>query len=942
MILSEPIQANSLWRCGTRWARFAGLGLVLAAMVGTRARAQEPGSKRWEFAAGSLVQSSPAIGLDGTIYVGSDGGKLYALTPTGVKEWEFTAGGNIISSPAIGRDGAIYFGSVDRQLYAVNPDGTERWRVSPGSGIVSSPVIAPDGTIYVGSAFNKFHAVNPDGSKKWDFETGGNLISSPALGADGTVYFGSWDNHFYALAPDGSKKWSFATAERISSSPAIGADHTLYFGSLDGSVYALSPGGTKKWSFATGAAVRSSPVIGAEGTIYIGSDDRKLYALNPDGTKKWEFTTGHWVRSSAAVSADGTIYIGSYDQKLYALDALGAKKWEFATGAFISSCPAIGPDGAIYFGSWDRMVYAVKGHGGLAASPWPMFRRNALHAAAAGGSAGEFAPPVQPLASPPIKSSPVKMTERPPGSKPDAAPGSSSADRTKPTVTIISPYELARFTEPEITLRGTASDDVGLARVEYQLGASAAQTASGTTNWSAQLVLKPGNNKVWVMSVDVAGNTSYVVNRNFNYYPGALVVRTAGNGRVTPNLAGKKPELGKTYTLTATPDEHSIFTGWTGSTNSNVAKLAVRLVTNMVLQANFSPKPPPTAQGNYHGLVFQTNSLDRSGSGFFTFALGGDSLFKGRLLWGGVSHPLAGQFDAEGRASQLITRSGRAPLRLEFNLDLMSGADQVSGTLTDDSQRAELLGDRLARPDEAKQSRCAGKYTLILSERNESLTGVSGDGYGAVAVDGTGMLRLSGALPDGTPINQELQLSPGGMWAVYVPLYGGKGSLSGWVAFHPQEASDLAGQLQWSKPGATRAGLSSGGFNRTMSLLGVRYVPAPADAGTVTASRAAVAFSGGTLPELVANVVTFDAHRKITVVFDGGNKLKINLVLATGLFSGSFVHPVTHATTAFEGAWLQRLNLGSGFFTEAGRSGHVFFGGETNGASPPIPRSQKR
>lgn len=910
------------------------MGVVLAAMilsVGLEVLAQEPGAKLWEFPAGSLVQSSPALGADGTVYIGSDGGKLYALTPAGVKKWEFTAGGNIISSPSLGVDGVIYFGSVDRNLYAVNPDGTERWRVSPGSGIVSSPVIAPNGTIYIGSAFNKFHAINPDGLKLWDFETGGNLISSPALGADGTIYFGSWDNHLYALAPDGTKKWDFAAADRISSSPAIGADHTIYFGSLDSNVYAVNAGGTKKWSFATGGAVRSSPAIGVDGTIYIGSDDRRLYALNPDGSKKWEFTTGHWVRSSPAVTADGTIYIGSYDNKLYALDATGAKKWEFTTGAYISSCPVIGLDGAIYFGSWDRAIYALKGTGALAASPWPMFRRDARHAAVAGGLPSQ----AKIIIPPGTKPGPVKMSDRPPGTIPERPLTAPQNDKSKPTVTILSPYELARFSEPEITLRGTAADDVELARVEYQLGANPAQIATGTTNWSARLVLKPGNNKVWVMSVDTTGNTSYVVSRNFNYHPGPLILRRVGNGKVAPDLAGKKLEIGKSYTLTAEPDKDSIFTGWTGSTNSSTPKLAFRLLTNMVLQANFSPKPPPSAQGSYIGLVFQTNAVSQAGSGFFTFTLAGDGVFKGRLQIAGASHPLNGQFDAQGRASLAVARSSRTPLALDLNLDLMSGAEQVTGTLTDGPLRAEMLGDRFAVPGETRKSAFAGKYTLIISESDEEPAGATGDGFGAVTVDAAGMLRLSGALADGTAINQEVALSPGGVWAIYVPLYGGKGSLSGWVAFHRQASSDFAGSLHWIKPPSAQDKLFPDGFTRKMSVLGSTYVPPTAGAGIVNHPRAAVAFSGGTLPELIANVVTVGDNQKITVVFDGGNKLKINLASATGLFSGSFVHSVTHATTSFEGAWLQRLNLGSGYFLDAGRSGLVFFGAETNKAGQP-------
>ena len=40
---------------------------------------QKPGTVLWEFVTGDGVESSPAIGSDGTVYVGSDDKKLYAL-----------------------------------------------------------------------------------------------------------------------------------------------------------------------------------------------------------------------------------------------------------------------------------------------------------------------------------------------------------------------------------------------------------------------------------------------------------------------------------------------------------------------------------------------------------------------------------------------------------------------------------------------------------------------------------------------------------------------------------------------------------------------------------------------------------------------------------------------------------------------------------------------
>ena len=83
----------------------------------------------WEFVTGGGVRSSPAIGSDGTVYVGSNDKKLYAINgKSGVKLWEFETGGFVYSSPAIGSDGTVYVGSRDKKLYAINgKSGVKLW-----------------------------------------------------------------------------------------------------------------------------------------------------------------------------------------------------------------------------------------------------------------------------------------------------------------------------------------------------------------------------------------------------------------------------------------------------------------------------------------------------------------------------------------------------------------------------------------------------------------------------------------------------------------------------------------------------------------------------------------------------------------------------------------------------------------------------------------------
>ena len=371
----------------------------------------EPGSEKWRFHTGDYgISSSPAVDVDGTIYFGVSSPDfadqyLFALNPDGTEKWRFPTGpgrtGAVYSSPAIGPQGTIYVGigdDTDGYVYAISPDGNERWRLGSIGAVRSSPAIGRDGTIYAASWDGHLYAVDPSGAERWKFQGAGALVSSPAIGASGTIYVGGGDaaeGRVYALGPDGTEKWTFpipnpdGIAESyVYSSPAIGPDGTVYLGSFDNHVYALHSDGSEKWRFKTGAYVYSSPSVGSDGTIYVGSHDGNLYALDPDGSEEWHFATGDDVYPSPAVSSDGTVFVGSQDGNLYALDPDGGEKWRHPCGNTVVSSAAIAPDGTVYVGTGG--VGAGRGDllainassGGLADSAWPMFHRNLKHTGA--------------------------------------------------------------------------------------------------------------------------------------------------------------------------------------------------------------------------------------------------------------------------------------------------------------------------------------------------------------------------------------------------------------------------------------------------------------------------------------------------------------------------------------------------------------------------------
>ncbi|MCZ7572237.1 MAG: PQQ-binding-like beta-propeller repeat protein [Ardenticatenaceae bacterium] len=395
----------------------------------------------WTYPAvkGRVINNQPTVDSNGTVYFGTWGsyvegtgnrarGMLYAINPDGSEKWVYDPGpqegyylGTIETSPAIGPDGTIYIGRGDGILRAVNSDGSEKWAFETYADtygraqIFTSPAIAEDGTIYFGTGVykvlgvtlgtNVFYALNPDGTLKWaypaDAATGGTLsqqiFMNPAIGPDGTVYFSAGFTT-YALNPDGTERWH-KTSIRNMWSTAVGADGTVYVQAMykaggTGAIYALNPeDGSRKWMFSVPEPTVSKVVIAADtlsgtgGTLYFGSGTHettdepqnvgKLYAIVDCGQdcvqEKWTEPVDFGLSAGpSALDATGTIYValrGDLDAtppvpgRVVTLRDLGERAeilWSVeANGEIWLGQPVIGPNRTLYFADAVCMDYST-------------------------------------------------------------------------------------------------------------------------------------------------------------------------------------------------------------------------------------------------------------------------------------------------------------------------------------------------------------------------------------------------------------------------------------------------------------------------------------------------------------------------------------------------------------------------------------------------------
>ncbi len=355
----------------------------------------------WTFDTGGTISSDSIIGNaaidnNGTIYITADN-KTFAISATGVKLWEYE-GGWVNSSPALGKNGLLFIG-MGNKLSAINSaTGSLVWeKVLSGvyGGVYNTPAIGSDGTIYVGADNGSFYSLNPlNGDIKWTFTAGFMLAKvSPVIDNEGIIYFAQDSGKkIYALYDNGTLKWTYHLPQTANTySPIVlGSDDTLYMG-IDGELYAINrDNGSVKWhsELDNGILSENTPAVGCNDIIFIGSGYGNLYAVNKNGVTLWKFKTstdsyGSYISTNLTIGDDNTIYFGIYGGSeihiLYALDINGTEKWHINFDGYkdnLQTSVAIGNNGNLYIGI-DKKLYAIESSStGLANCPWPAWRHN--------------------------------------------------------------------------------------------------------------------------------------------------------------------------------------------------------------------------------------------------------------------------------------------------------------------------------------------------------------------------------------------------------------------------------------------------------------------------------------------------------------------------------------------------------------------------------------
>ncbi len=222
-IYSSPLIYGGKVYVGTDDGKFYAIGL-------------ENGTGLWSVS--GATQASPA-GDGGKVYVGTLSGVFHAMDAvTGGEAWKYVTNDSFHSSPLI-YNGTVFVASRNGTLYAFDLNGSVRWSHGMGYSVDATPSVDPaTGTVYLGTYGGRVYAFNAtSGDLKWASAFYGPIYQSVAV--SGSVLYGATqDGRLFALDRSGAGLWTYDLGSEAFASPAVDGGR-LYMATMGGDVLAF-------------------------------------------------------------------------------------------------------------------------------------------------------------------------------------------------------------------------------------------------------------------------------------------------------------------------------------------------------------------------------------------------------------------------------------------------------------------------------------------------------------------------------------------------------------------------------------------------------------------------------------------------------------------------------------------------------------------------------
>lgn len=350
------------------------------------------------------LNSSVALGSDGTIYFTSENGTLYALNPAGEQLWKYAFQPPVKQAwawPLNDGSGATpdaTYGPFDGEMvnfadpncwvldekfgFALQFDGIDDYIRIPGlTGVGSSlprRISAWVKTTTSGPIVHWGNAESDEGVWRLELTADGKpaVIAQGSAVADLAIDDGQWHQVEAILPPGGFQAADIILkidGQQVAMTVTPGANNWIDTDDLCDVYIGHDPVAGKYFEglladiqiqeHQPNSNTVSGPTIGPDGTIF-AAYGQTLYAVNPDGLLIWSYNTGGFINGSPVVNDTGTVIFGSADGKIYGINRVEGYEW-ILDGLYdarrpVITAPTLAIDGSVLIGSvYDATLYCL-------------------------------------------------------------------------------------------------------------------------------------------------------------------------------------------------------------------------------------------------------------------------------------------------------------------------------------------------------------------------------------------------------------------------------------------------------------------------------------------------------------------------------------------------------------------------------------------------------
>jgi outer membrane protein assembly factor BamB len=253
--------------------------VYVSTTAGTLAALSHLGRPQWTVTLPGAITHAPVVDGAGTIYLVAADRRLYALTQWGEFKWSLPLAA-VPTALAVAAAGTVLVGTAGGSVIAVNPSGDIAWRYSADERIAG--VSAGTGQIIVASSSGQLIGLSDRGRLLWKIVIGKRIESAPLLGQSFPCAFAT-DGTLHLLDPERPGTDSFAVG--TFGSIVLSREGIFYVGGRDWILYSIGvpgPVGTAEYGSTRSG---NTPYGGALGRDTDSSDAREPSAAGDAGSR---------------------------------------------------------------------------------------------------------------------------------------------------------------------------------------------------------------------------------------------------------------------------------------------------------------------------------------------------------------------------------------------------------------------------------------------------------------------------------------------------------------------------------------------------------------------------------------------------------------------------------------------------------------------------------